>query len=72
MLAKVDRLCAVSPVVLVTEDLHWADEASVLVWSRLARAVGQVPLLLVGTYRPGTGRENLDRLHRGVAAGARP
>jgi len=68
MLARVDRLCAVSPVVLVTEDLQWADEASVLVWSRLARAVGQVPLLLVGSYRPGTGREDLERLHRGVLA----
>jgi DNA-binding CsgD family transcriptional regulator len=67
MLARVDRLCAVSPVVLVTEDLHWADEASVLVWSRLARAVGQVPLLLVGSYRPGTGRD-LERLRRGIAA----
>jgi DNA-binding CsgD family transcriptional regulator len=68
MLARVDRLCAVSPMVLVTEDLHWADEASMLVWSRLARAVGQVPLLLVGSYRPGTGREDLDRLHRGILA----
>ena len=68
MLARVDRLCAVSPVVLVTEDLQWADEASVLVWSRLARAVGQVPLLLVGSYRPGTGREDLGRLGRGVLA----
>jgi DNA-binding CsgD family transcriptional regulator len=66
ILARVERLCAVSPVVLVAEDLHWADEASVLVWSRLARAVGQVPLLLVGSYRPGTRREDLDRLHRGV------
>jgi len=66
-LARVDRLCAVSPVVLVTEDLHWADEASVLVWSRLVRAVGQVPLLLVGSCRPGTGREDLERLRRGVA-----
>jgi DNA-binding CsgD family transcriptional regulator len=64
LLARVDRLCAVSPVVLVTEDLHWADEASVLVWSRLARAVWQVPLLLVGSYRPGSGREDLDRLRR--------
>ena len=68
MLARVDRLCAVSPVVLVAEDLQWADEASVLVWSRLARAVGQVPLLLAGSFRPGTGREDLGRLHRGVVA----
>jgi len=67
MLARVDRLCVVSPVVLVTEDLHWADEVSLLVWHRLARAVGQLPLLLVGTYRPGTGSEDLERLRRGVA-----
>ncbi len=70
MLDRVDRLCAVSPVVLVAEDLQWADEASVLVWSRLARAVGQVPLLLVGSFRPGAGREDLGRLHRGVLARA--
>ncbi len=37
LLAVVDRLCAGSPVVLVAEDLQWADEASVLVWSRFGR-----------------------------------
>jgi hypothetical protein len=68
LLARVDRLCAVSPVVLVTEDLHWADEASVLVWSRLIRAAAQMPLLLAGSLRPGTGREDLERLRRGVVA----
>jgi DNA-binding CsgD family transcriptional regulator len=68
LLADIDRLCAVSPVLLVAEDLQWADEASVLVWSRLCRAVGQLPLLLVGSWRSGTGREELGRLRRGVAA----
>jgi tetratricopeptide (TPR) repeat protein len=68
LLVRVDRLCAVSPVVLVAEDLQWADEASVLVWQRLASAVGQVPLLLAGSLRPGTGREELDRLLRGLRA----
>jgi hypothetical protein len=56
LLAVVDRLCAGSPVVLVAEDLHWADEASVLVWYRLCRAAGQMPLLLAGSWRTGTGR----------------
>jgi DNA-binding CsgD family transcriptional regulator len=66
LLAQVDRLCAASPVVLVTEDLQWADEASVLVWYRLIRAVGQLPLLLAGSCRPQPGREDLARLRRGL------
>ena len=66
LLAEVERLCAESPVVLVTEDLQWADEASLLVWQRLARAVGQLPLLLAGTYRPEPAREQVTRL-RGEA-----
>jgi DNA-binding CsgD family transcriptional regulator len=68
LLAVVDRLCAESPVVLVAEDLQWADEASVLVWSRLCQAVGQMPLLLAGSWRSGTGREDLGRLRRGVTS----
>ncbi|HLX51050.1 MAG TPA: AAA family ATPase, partial [Streptosporangiaceae bacterium] len=51
VLALVDRLCAVSPVVLVIDDLQWADEASVSVWHRLAAGVNQVPLLVVGAAR---------------------
>jgi DNA-binding CsgD family transcriptional regulator len=68
VLAEVDRRCAQSPVVLVAEDLHWADETSLLVWSRLCQAAGQVPLLLAGSYRPGPGSEELARLRRGVLA----
>ncbi len=70
LLAAVDRLCARSPVVLVAEDLQWADEASVLVWSRLCRAAGQMPLLLTGSLRPGTAREDLKRLRRVVTSSA--
>jgi DNA-binding CsgD family transcriptional regulator len=62
LIAEVERLCAESPVVLVTEDLQWADEASLLMWQRLARDVAQLPLLLVGTYRPVPAREEVDRL----------
>jgi DNA-binding CsgD family transcriptional regulator/tetratricopeptide (TPR) repeat protein len=66
LLARVERWCAVSPVVLVAEDLQWADEASLLVWQRLARVVGQMPLLLVGSSRPGPGTGDADRLRRGL------
>src|SRR5712691_7881034 len=68
LLAVVDRLCAASPVVLVVEDLQWADEASVLVCSRLCQAVGQMPLLLAGSSRPGTGRADLEKLRRGTTS----
>ncbi len=68
LLAEVERLCAESPVVLVAEDLQWADEASLLVWQRLARAVGQLPLLLAGTYRPEPAREQVSRLRDEVRA----
>jgi hypothetical protein len=69
VLAAVDRLCAVSPLVLVAEDLQWADEASVEVWERLSRAVGQLPLLLVGSLRPGPADGELQELRQGVAGG---
>ena len=68
LLAEVERLCTQSPVVLVTDDLQWADEASLLVWQRLARAVGQLPLLLAGTYRPVPAREQVSRLRGEVLA----
>lgn len=62
LLELVDRLCAESPVVLVTEDLHWADEQSLLVWNRLARGVDQIPLLLLATSQPVPYRPTLARL----------
>jgi DNA-binding CsgD family transcriptional regulator len=67
-LALVERLCASSPVVLVVEDLHWADEATILVWHKLSRAVGQLPLLLAGSRRPGYGRTDVAWLRRDVLA----
>ncbi|NUQ97014.1 MAG: AAA family ATPase [Streptomyces sp.] len=62
LLVLVDRLCATGPLVLVVEDLQWADEASLLMWRRLCRASVQLPLLVVGTCRPG--RTDLDSLRR--------
>jgi DNA-binding CsgD family transcriptional regulator/tetratricopeptide (TPR) repeat protein len=66
MLTVLDQMCAVSPVLLVAENLQWADEASVATFRRLSRAVSQLPLLLAGSIRPGSGRDDLDRLRRGL------
>jgi DNA-binding NarL/FixJ family response regulator len=62
MLELADRLCARGPVILVAEDLQWSDEPSLLVWSRLARAVDQIPLLLIGAARPLPRRTQLDQI----------
>ncbi|WP_037313598.1 BTAD domain-containing putative transcriptional regulator [Amycolatopsis orientalis] len=68
LLALVDETCAAGPLVLVIDDLHWADEASVLLWQRLAAATRQLPLLLVAATRTGHGRHDLAQLRRGVEA----
>jgi DNA-binding CsgD family transcriptional regulator len=52
LLAAIDELCAVSPVMLVLDDLQWADDATLSLWDRLVRAAQQMPLLLVGAVRP--------------------
>src|SRR6202012_902414 len=61
ILELVDRYCADRPVLLAAEDLHWADEPSLLVWNRLARATDQIPLLLIGTTRPAPHRPTVAR-----------
>lgn len=72
LLARVDRECAAGPVVLVTEDLHWADEASVLAWRRLSRAAEQLPLLVAASCRPAPVRADLTQARRGLVARGRP
>ncbi|MGH3166666.1 MAG: ATP-binding protein, partial [Trebonia sp.] len=56
------------PLVVVAEDLHRADEATVLAWYRLSRAAAQLPLLVAGSVRPGNGRADLAQLRRGLAS----
>jgi DNA-binding CsgD family transcriptional regulator len=48
----VERECAAGPVVVIVDDLQWADDASVAVWHRLARSAQALPLLVVGAARP--------------------
>ncbi|MET0134441.1 MAG: BTAD domain-containing putative transcriptional regulator, partial [Kibdelosporangium sp.] len=65
----VDQLTAAGPVVLVLDDLQWADDASLLVWHRLGKAARHSPLLLIGAARPLPRRPEIDRLRSAVAAG---
>jgi tetratricopeptide (TPR) repeat protein len=51
-----DRLaeaCAVSPTLLIIDDLHAADPAAVLLTRFIARDLHRLPLLMVITHRPG-------------------
>ncbi|HKT05603.1 MAG TPA: AAA family ATPase, partial [Rugosimonospora sp.] len=49
-LSIINQVAAGRPVVIVFEDLHWADSESAVLFERLADLEG--PSLLVGTYRP--------------------
>ena len=40
------------PLVLVLDDLHWADLASISLLFRLGRRIHQNPIFIIGTYRP--------------------
>jgi DNA-binding SARP family transcriptional activator len=44
-------VCATSPCVLLLEDVHAADEATYQLLHYLARRAGDLPLLIVATYR---------------------
>lgn len=70
LLALIAEECAARPMVLVIDDLQWADTSSIRLWSRLARSARQMPLVLVGMMRPAPIREDLLTLRRMVAADA--
>jgi DNA-binding CsgD family transcriptional regulator len=46
-----ERLAGLAPLMLVLEDMQWADEATLLLVEYLARRVAGMPLLILATYR---------------------
>lgn len=46
-------LARAMPVILVLDDLHWADRPSLLLLRHLGRSPMEAPLLVIGTYRGG-------------------
>ena len=71
LLALIAEQCARRPVILVIDDLQWADQDSVRLWVRLVRSARQMPLLLIGMVRPVPRRDDLLVLRRAVGDGAR-
>ena len=51
VLGMLERLAGSSPVLIVIEDLHWADQSTLDLAAYLVRALRAVPVAVVGTYR---------------------
>ena len=47
----IGRAAADRPLLLVLEDLHWADESTLLLLEYLSLHVAEMPVMLVGTFR---------------------
>jgi class 3 adenylate cyclase/tetratricopeptide (TPR) repeat protein len=46
-----ERAARVQPLFLVWEDLHWADDSTLLLLQHIAQRLHEMPMLIVGTYR---------------------
>jgi tetratricopeptide (TPR) repeat protein len=46
-----ERAARVQPLFLVWEDLHWADDATLLLLQHIAQRLHEMPMLIVGTCR---------------------
>jgi DNA-binding CsgD family transcriptional regulator/tetratricopeptide (TPR) repeat protein len=61
--ALADEAGAGTGLLLVLDDLHWADRATLRLLERVATEVRRLPLLVIGTHRDGAG-EPLHGVHR--------
>jgi tetratricopeptide (TPR) repeat protein len=66
VIARINGICAESPVLLVVDDLQWADRETVVTLARMVRLASQRPLLIFGLARPVPRRDDLDALRRVV------
>lgn len=51
-------------LVIILEDLHWADESSLFVFNFLANYITDRKILILGTQRPGEGKNLEDTLNK--------
>lgn len=64
--ALVREACARGPLVLVADDLQWADEATLLAWRSLHQLTRHLPLLLIAASRPAPRHRALGLLRRSL------
>jgi class 3 adenylate cyclase len=57
--ATVTAIAQEAPVIVVLDDLHWADQPSVALLRHVRQQIADTPVLLLGTYRD----TDLDRRH---------
>ena len=47
----VHRAASIKPLVVLLDDIHWADETSLQLLEHIAGGIAKAPVLLIGTYR---------------------
>ena len=46
-----ERCCKVAPIVVLLDDLHWADDATLSLLEHIGGYAADLPLFIIGTYR---------------------
>ena len=47
----IERAARLTPIVNIYEDMHWADEPTLLMMEHIAKSVSELPMLVIFTYR---------------------
>lgn len=68
MVTLVEELSRSEPVVIVVEDLQWADPSTILVLRRLARYIEQLNLIMITSLRPRPRSPELGNLLEALSA----
>jgi tetratricopeptide (TPR) repeat protein len=53
------RAATQNPLVMLLDDLNWADESSLLLLEHLVRRVAELPILMIGTFRDAEAEMNV-------------
>ena len=62
-----DSLGKLRPITLLVEDLHWADDPTIELFSYLARRVASTRIMIIGTVRPEETDEHSGKLRETLA-----